>query len=495
MVELKDILKVIIILGGFVVIVTGTAWMSSRQAWARRAVLCLIAFMLVRPPGNFTLMLYSVDWYRGHTKGFEFNFLEMFALGLIVGAAATGKRVKLLPPGAILYAIYCLASLLSIVAAYNQIYVLMGFFKFALAFVIAMGVCHAIEGKEDIRWLLRTFALALVVNLLVALKMRYVDGRYQIPAWFEHQNPMAMWCYFLGLILLAVALAKDIRWGDTLIFFIGFAAAGMSILLSVSRASLAAIGAGAVFILAVSLLRGINVKRLGILLIMSSAGALALFLAMDTLAHRIESSEDTGPENDLRWILNQQSRAMLEDSPLGVGWNNFGLANSRPYGAEYSQMLEKWNANRGHTIVTAHYKANPLTESHYWLLLAENGYPGFIAYVLFALATLWWCLRGVWHYRRSYLGFLCLGCGVALGITYLHSNLERVLTQTKNLGTWMVVLGMLMRVERWRRQGYRPATWDGKYDASGQTHSAPKTAPVPTRRRTRYLTSTSTTDA
>ena len=61
---------------------------------------------------------------------------------------------------------------------------------------------------------------------------------------------------------------------------------------------------------------------MGVLVLMGSAGSIVLLLAMDTLVNRFESSEDTGPENDLRWILNQQSRAMLEDSPVGIGWNS-----------------------------------------------------------------------------------------------------------------------------------------------------------------------------
>jgi len=44
----------------------------------------------------------------------------------------------------------------------------------------------------------------------VALKMRYLDGRWQISGWFEHQNPLAMWTYACALPLLSAALARKL---------------------------------------------------------------------------------------------------------------------------------------------------------------------------------------------------------------------------------------------------------------------------------------------
>ncbi|MGE9297330.1 MAG: hypothetical protein ACQKBV_13690 [Puniceicoccales bacterium] len=483
----KLLAKVMVILTGMVGIPLVVAYLVNQHKFWRRFILAGMTLVLVRPPGNFTLNLYSIDWYRGHTKGFEFNMLWMVGFGFILAAIMRGRKPLLRLPGLFVYTLYIAMGCLSLLTAYEPLFGVMAAWKFAMAFVIAIGVCQAIEDEEDIQWILRAFAAALIVNALVCIKMRYLEGRYQIPAWFEHQNPMAMWCYFVGLPLLAVSLAKDIRFRDSLLYFAGFGAGGLSIIFSVSRASLAAIGMGALLLLGISFLRGITLKRMGVLMLMASAGGIVLFLAMDTLVNRFESSEDTGPENDLRWILNQQSKAMLEDSVIGIGWNSFGIANSRPTGAKYSQLLEAWNANRGHTIVAEHYFANPLTESHYMLLLAETGYQTFAAFILFELCTLYWCLRGVWQYRKSFLGFLCLGIGVALGITYMHSNLERVLTQTKNLSTWMVVVGVLMRIEIWRRQGYRPATWDGKRrDTAIATSTAsanPTTGKRPTRPR------------
>jgi hypothetical protein len=128
------------------------------------------------------------------------------------------------------------------------------------------------------------------------------------------------------------------------------------------------------------------------------------------------------------------------------------LANSRPQGLKYSQVLERWEENRGRRIYPEMFRANPLTESLYWLLLAENGTLGFAAFLLFAALTLWHGLRATVFFWKSPLGLLLFGVTVALGITYFHAQVERVLTQTKNLTTWVMFCALLARAEWWRRQ-------------------------------------------
>jgi hypothetical protein len=97
--------------------------------------------------------------------------------------------------------------------------------------------------------------------------------------------------------------------------------------------------------------------------------------------------------------------------------------------------------------------AKGVVESHYWLLLAETGYGGFIAYMLFIIVTTWWCVRGMFFWKRRFLGPLLGSIGIALVLIYVHSNLERVLTQTKNFSAWFLLLGIVARCRDWRVRG------------------------------------------
>jgi hypothetical protein len=96
--------------------------------------------------------------------------------------------------------------------------------------------------------------------------------------------------------------------------------------------------------------------------------------------------------------------------------------------------------------------ANPLTESFYWLALAETGTPGFAMFLLFAALTLWHGLRSTAGLWKSPLGLLLLGLTVTLAVSYAHLQVERILVQTKNLTTWVIFCAILSRAEWWRRQ-------------------------------------------
>jgi hypothetical protein len=105
----------------------------------------------------------------------------------------------------------------------------------------------------------------------------------------------------------------------------------------------------------------------------------------------------------------------------------------------------------GLAIIDENYWTNPLTESLYWLLLAENGWLGWGFFLLFEGMTLWCGFQAVRHGGKSLLGYTAFGILVALLICYPHGMVERILTQTKNLAHWLMLAGMLAGMEMNRR--------------------------------------------
>ncbi|MBK1882392.1 O-antigen ligase family protein [Luteolibacter pohnpeiensis] len=453
------LIKVLIIALVYLVMGPGIGFFVNGRETARRIVLGFLAWWLVRPPSDFTLMLYSIEKYRGHTKGFEFNFLEAIAMGLALAALLEKRKdFKFLPPGLWSWLLVVLVGLLSVPGAINPLYGLMPAFKFVKMAFIYVGVFAALHDDRDVLAMMRGFAVALIVQLIVCLWSRYVMGGFRVIGWFEHQNPMAMWSYMVGLPILALAMSKQTSGRDVLLFFAAFASAGLVVVLTVSRAALAAFALGTMMVMAAAYLQGLSSRKIAVGVVMAIGGALAMAMAADTFMERMETAGDDKPENDLRWALNRQSGAMYQDHPLvGIGWNNFGLANSRPNGTKYSHILEKWEEHRGHKIYPEMFRANPLTESFFWLILAENGSLGFISILLFMVITLWYGLRSTIGFWKTPLGLFFFGVTVALLITYVHCQVERVLTQTKNLTTWMIFCATLSRGIWWRRQAKKIA--------------------------------------
>lgn len=449
-----NIIKVLLVFGSYFVLGPLVGILIRGKDRARRILLGFMAFWLVRPPGDFTWMLYSVEFYRGHSRGFEFNHLESLAIGLALAALLEKRKdFRWMPPALGIWIMWVLVSTLSVFMAINPVYALMPTVKFFKMSFIFLGVFSAIRGVADVKALMRGFAIALIVQLLVCLHTRYIAGGFRAKGWFEHQNPMAMWSYMLSMPLLGLALAKETKWRESLLYYSAVGSAGLAVILSVSRASLVFMGVGAAAVMLGSLLQGVTVRKVSSIVVGAILTVGALMMAADTLHTRFTESGDSDPENDLRKVMVDQSRAMYESSPwIGIGWNNFGLANSRPYGTEFSEILEDWQRNRGNTIYIENYERNPLTESFYWLHLAETGMLGFFCIVLFLATTYWFSLRTTLAFRKSPMGLMLFGLLVTLSLAYFHGIYERILVQTKNLSTWIMLCAMLSRFEWWRRR-------------------------------------------
>lgn len=448
----KTLLKVLMIAVVYLGIGPWLGFYLRGKERGRRVALGFMAWCLVRPRENFTLMLDSIETYRGHCRGFEFNYLEALAIGLALSALLEKRRdFRFLPPGLWAWLLWIGAGLLSVQNAIEPSYALMPAFKFAKMSFIFVGVFAALHDERDMKAMMRGFAIALIMQIVVCLWGRYVNGDFRVKGWFEHQNPMAMWSYMLAFPILAMALSKDTTPRDVILYFTAYGSAGLGVILTISRASLAAYVLGSVLVMAGIYVQGITLRRVMLGVLGAFCGLLVMVKAADSFMAR--AGEDTSPKNDLRYALNLQSATMHDDHPwVGIGWNNFGLANSRPLGLRYSQVLERWEQNRGSKIYPENFKANPLTESLYWLFLAETGTLGFGTLLLFMLISIYHGLRSSVFFWKSPLGLMLFGMTVALLVTYAHMQVERVLVQTKNLTTWVIFCAILSRADWWRRQ-------------------------------------------
>ena len=456
---LKDLIKLLIafaLYGGLAPLLG--MMLATRRSW-QRALFGLIMFMPSLQPGRITFMLGSIDTYRGHVKGYEVSFIEIFSLALII-AVLNGPRDLLMqrrakwPPGTLIYIGWALTGLLSIINAWEPSYVLMAFTRVFKSTLIFAAAALFLRDEKDLRAAIAGLAGSMILQAWICLKMRYIDGYFQIKGWFEHQNPMSMWAYMIACVVFAAAMHKEVKGWLLWLCLAAFGGAGLCVLLSVSRAALAAYAFGAGLVLFLAWIRGPG-TRTGLATLMGAVGAvLVMMFAMDSLNSRlkeVKASKEISAE-DLRPVLNRQSKAMLNDYPLlGIGWNNYGIANSRPRGFKYSEVLEEWDRERGFTIIDENYWTNPLTESLYWLILSENGWLGWFFFLLFEVATLWYAIRAIRHGGKSLMGYVAFGIFVALAICYPHGLVERILTQTKNLSLWLLLAGMVSGMEMNRR--------------------------------------------
>src|SRR5258708_5665527 len=80
----------------------GFAIRKNRQH--QRWVFALLVFATSWHINKITIMLGSIEWYRGATKGFEFSFLDVLSIALLIsGRNGIGRWFA---PGAGLYLLY-----------------------------------------------------------------------------------------------------------------------------------------------------------------------------------------------------------------------------------------------------------------------------------------------------------------------------------------------------------------------------------------------------
>jgi hypothetical protein len=416
--------------------------------WMAGVMLILAAL----PPGWVTLSLFNREGYRGHSRGFEISLIDAVALSVLWWAAMGGARAlagswRLVLP----WLLYVMVAALGVVNALDNTLWAMAVWKNLKAALPLLAAYAAVGSALDLRRVVACAVAALLFQFGAGLWDRYVLGIYRISAWFEHSNSLAIWSYMMALPVLAAAMHPNEPAKVVAGRILAVLAGGGLAIMTLARGSMSAFAVGCAAILVCSVALKPSRRSALAALVLIVGLLFGLMRGLDSIQARIDGAASEEEVADFRVVLNRQSAEMFKDHALvGIGWNQYGLANSRPQGA-YSWVIEEWNRERGHIYGEEGYTHNALTESLYWLHLAENGILGTTAYGLFLLVTLVVVLSAAWWRRNDLTGAVALGLFVALCIAYAHGTLERVLVQPKNLTTWLVLVAVVAGAARERK--------------------------------------------
>jgi len=423
-------------------------WLRGKPKWQLGvfAAMCFMTINGLLAPGNWGLTLDSIETYRGHTKGYHFYFNHALAIALIVAKWREDKKsFRWLPPGIGWYLLYCGVSLLSLLNAPDKNLCFMAAHKQIFASLLLIATFNTLRTEEDLKFFLRVMTGTMAWELFVCLKMKYLEHMYQVHGTFEHQNPLAMYAVLIGMVFLATALGPPFKRANWILF--GFAACGAIVECTLSRGALVMFGLGAMAVTGASLLEKITARRMMLTATMGIVGALGLVLALDTIISRFHDKGNAS-SGELREVMKDACRAMVHDHALGVGWNNYALVVNPPY--PYAEIYYDWVRSRNMKVRPE--QANPVVESHYYLLLAENGYAGLIAWLALISVGLWRNVRAFFSFGHSFLRCLSLGIFMGCLLNYGQSMLERVLVQPRNLMLWLILFGITARLEIMRRE-------------------------------------------
>jgi hypothetical protein len=440
-----DFTKARILFAAYFILAPLAGFIMRKHRWMQCTAFLAMCYMMTS--GFF----HAQEWgltihpilYRGHCRGFHFYWAEVAAMALIwASMLGDWKRFRFFPPGFWLYMLHFVACCISLFNADVLLYALFPAVKMLKIIIVFVAAYNFIKTDADLRWALISLGITILWQLVVVLDQKYVLRIYQVWGTFEHQNSLCMFTIMLAMVFLSVALGPKRR--SSMFFIIVFLACAAIVQSTLSRAGLFIFAAGTMFAVFASLIDRPTRRRLSVLGGLAVVGIIGLSMTMDTIVARFK---DYGNDESKRTRdqLNIASRLMLDDYPLGIGWNNYGVLINYPI---YSQHIDDWNLQNGNKV-DRHYQKG-IVESLWWLHLAETGYQGLITYLLLIAVFLWWNAINAFYYRRRYLGTVSAGIFIGSVMNYLQSFLERVLTQPRNMMLWLILMAITARITTWR---------------------------------------------
>ncbi len=450
--SVPDFVKVIILIGLYGVFAPAVGYLIHKSPRAQRITFGIMCFMTaggIFQANEWGLTL-APFLYRSHARGYHFYFIILPAVALIFAKIFTKWReVKLVPPGMWLFYLFCLSASSSIVIAEYPTYVIMAALKTVELTLVGTAAYNFIRTDRDLKFMVNCMAWTMAWQLVVALKLKYIHHVYQVYGTFEHQNSFSTFTTMIGLVFLGAALAPKEDKSNWFLWVYVFCA--FMVQSALSRGSLFTFALGTAIVIALSLIDQVTKRRVYVLVGLAAVTLIGLAFTMDTLVERFKGDKQYNNESEkTREMLNEASRMMVHDHPLGVGWNNYGrMINSGP-GHHYGDLIDNYNRSVGNTVDPSYQKG--ISESLYYLILAENGYLSLILFVGFFSLFLFMNLRAAWTFRSDFIGGYSIGMFAGCSMIYLQSFLERVLTQPRNMTLWFLLLGAAARIEMWRRE-------------------------------------------
>ncbi len=339
-----------------------------------------------------SINFFSVELYRGTSRGFEIHLSDLLALILafLILQRPGPQRPYWLPPMSLPFFIYIAAALLSWIFTENSLfnsfsrdpaaifrregyiesefdtwlYPLFEISKLLRGYVIFWVSFNFINDKKAVETISITAVLMLVYAGINALFQRYILGIHRVTA-LSDINIFNCFVGMLGAFIAPFAFyAKNIL--SSGVYWIGVVAALGTLILTVSRSSLVGFLIALLLVITLSLLRLGSLRNYLATGLVVFIGCALIAKSYDTLVNRFIYNETITNSLEGRQLYNEEAYLMGQEHFFGVGINNFAAFSVSEYG-------DRVGAERG---ALAH---------NIWLLtFAEMGYFGVLA-----LLVLW----------------------------------------------------------------------------------------------------------
>lgn len=400
----------------------------------------LMVFFTVRMEDiNFV----SRETFRLTSKGFEIGMVDIATMIVFMLVIHRKKQYKIsIPPGSYFYFAYFLFSAVSIVNSAVVLFSLFELWKMIRMYLYFFVVYNYVNDFDQFNDFMKGVAAITIYIFYEVMKQKYIDGKFQSPGPFPHQNSLVMYTIILGSLIFGYLLnKKDLKPYKFALWLLFFGMSSVTVISALSRAGLVLFGLAVVIILGMSFMSGVSEKKIWVSILMVVLSLAMLAKAWNSINERFR----TAPEESAttRVDLAVAALKMVKDEPLGIGLNNFGIKINPPW--QYSSHIEMHNPDDED-------ERNALVETIYLMIAAESGWHSLGFYFIFIFYFYFLNLRNYFRYRNSDFQFFAVGLIGGLLAIYIESGLEWVLKQTNNYYQLMLVFAMVAAMYKLERR-------------------------------------------
>jgi len=397
----------------------------------------LVGFLLLEhgPLHTYMAMYSWAGLWPGYVQGAEISLVDLILLAIYLSLPRRTNSLPFLFP----MAFYFFTALLSVFQASVPTAALFYCVQLARIFFVYAVVTKACADERVVPSLLKGLAVGMFVVAGQAVWERFVLGVLQTPGGFGHQNFVGMVSHFIVYPFFALLLAGERGFFAYAVSFTG----ALIAVLTTSRATLGFAGMGYVMMFMLSAFRGWTARKTKVMAVGAIAVALLSPLVVVSFEKRFSSNAETSylEPDEVRVALEKAAQMILSDHPMGVGVNHYVQA-ANIYGYNQRAGLD-WTSSGAYV------------HNVYWLVAAETGYIGFVAFVILLFPPLIVAFSCGWRNRKDRRGDLLLGLGVGLLTVYLHSFYEWIFITFQAQYLFAATIGMVAGVAQqlgyWRR--------------------------------------------
>jgi O-antigen ligase len=425
--------KYYIFLAATVVFIPVASCLGIRYRWAERA---LVAGTFFSTCYLIDINLLSMEWYRGDTRGFEFGVTDWMVISLIIVMARSprwrAKRLTVLPPNSGPILLFLGIALLSAFAAYVPTYAAFGIFKLLRAIAVYWVGYNYLRSEADLRFILSILAAIVGLEFLLVLQQRQA-GIYRAVGSTPHPNTLALYINMMNMIFLSFLINDGKDRIRRYVYLACVGAGSLIVLATFSRGGMTMMVACYALVIAMSIARRPDVRKLTIVLVMMVAAVpLGLKVAPSVIDRFLNAPVQSGLSREQ---ANSAALAMANQHLLGVGINNYShVVNETAYSAYIPGAFD-----RG------------IVHNIYLLQASELGWVGLAAFLLVIGNFLWRGLLLVLTAREGPAAWMAIGIFAGMISLWLQSFLEWAFRQTYLTVEFFMLAGFLAALPRLAR--------------------------------------------